>query len=82
MVKPVLDRARCQRPLGCCWIKLYHDQSMAQGIRVQVVLPVPTVEALRARAKAEGRTVSAMGAFFIEAGLRAIPDLARPADAP
>jgi len=55
---------------------------MAQGIRVQVVLPVPTVEALKARAAAEGRTVSAMGAFFIEAGLRALPGLARPADAP
>jgi len=54
---------------------------MAQGIRVQVVLPAPTVEALKARAEAEGRTVSALGAFFIEAGLRAVPGLARPADA-
>lgn len=51
-------------------LKLYHDQSMAQGVRVQLVLPQGVAEQLKAKAKAEGRTVSSLGSFIIEAALR------------
>jgi hypothetical protein len=43
---------------------------MAQGVRVQVVLPVAVAALLKQKAKAEGRTVSSLGSFFIEAALR------------
>jgi len=43
---------------------------MAQGIRVQLVLPQSIAELLKAKAKAEGRTVSSLGAFLIEAALK------------
>jgi len=51
-------------------LESYHDQSMAQGVRVQLVLPASVAEALKAKAKAEGRTVSSLGSFLIEAALR------------
>jgi hypothetical protein len=43
---------------------------MSQGIRVQLVLPQSIAELLKAKAKAEGRTVSSLGAFLIEAALK------------
>jgi hypothetical protein len=43
---------------------------MAQGVRVQVVLPVAVAALLKQKARAEGRTVSSLGLFFIEAALR------------
>lgn len=48
----------------------YHDQNMAQGVRVQFVLPPSVAEALKAKAQAEGRTVSSLGSFLIESALR------------
>jgi hypothetical protein len=48
----------------------YHDQSMVQGVRVQFVLPPSVAEALKAKAQAEGRTVSSLGSFLIESALR------------
>ena len=53
----------------------YHDQSMAQGVRVQLVLPPSVAEALKAKAQAEGRTVSNLGSFLIESGLRQKSDV-------
>jgi hypothetical protein len=48
---------------------------MAQGVRVQLVLPPVVSEQLKARAKAEGRTVSSLGSFLIETALTAsVPD--------
>jgi len=48
---------------------------MAQGIRVQLVLPPAVAERLKAKAKAEGRTVSSLGSFLIETALTAsVPD--------
>lgn len=49
---------------------------MAEGIRVQVVLPPSLAEALRARAAAERRSVSSLGVYLIENGLRELPSLA------
>lgn len=46
---------------------------MAEGVRVQFVLPLSLAEALKARAAAEGRTVSSLGGYLIEAGLRNLP---------
>jgi hypothetical protein len=43
---------------------------MAQGVRVQLVLPPAVAAALKAKAQAEGRTVSSLGAFLVEAGLK------------
>jgi len=43
---------------------------MAQGTRVQVVLPSAVAELLKQKAKAEGRTVSSLGSFLIEAALK------------
>lgn len=43
---------------------------MAQGIRVQLVLPPAVAAALKEKAKAEGRTVSSLGSFIIEAALK------------
>ena len=48
---------------------------MAEGIRVQLVLPTGLANALRERAAAEGRTVSSLGAFLLETALRQIPPL-------
>jgi hypothetical protein len=48
---------------------------MAEGIRLQFVLPVGLADALKRRAKAEGRTVSNLGAFLLEIGLRQLPPL-------
>jgi len=42
---------------------------MAQGVRVQLVLPQAVAEQLKAKAKAEGRTLSNLGSFLIEAAL-------------
>jgi predicted DNA-binding protein len=52
-------------------LKSYHDPTMAQGVRVQLVLPPAVAERLKAIAKAEGRTVSSLGSFLIEAALKA-----------
>ncbi|WP_216915961.1 MULTISPECIES: hypothetical protein [unclassified Synechococcus] len=46
-----------------------------EGIRVQVVLPPGLAEALKARAQAERRTVSNLGSYLIETGLRDLPEL-------
>ena len=43
---------------------------MAQGIRVQLVLAQAVAAALKEKAKAEGRTVSSLGSFIIEAALK------------
>lgn len=51
---------------------------MAEGVRVQFVLPPSLAEALKARAAAEGRTVSSLGGYLIEAGLRNLPPLIPP----
>jgi hypothetical protein len=40
------------------------------GIRVQIVLPPGLAEALKARAAAERRSVSNLGSFLVEVGLR------------
>jgi len=48
---------------------------MAEGVRVQIVVPVSLAEALRQRAKQENRTVSSLGAYLLEAGLRSLPPL-------
>lgn len=48
---------------------------MAEGIRVQIVLPPGLAEALKARAQAERRSVSNLGTYLIEAGLRDLPSL-------
>ena len=44
---------------------------MAQGVRVQVVLPPSIADKLKARANAENRTVSNLAAYMIESALRA-----------
>jgi hypothetical protein len=44
---------------------------MAQGTRVQVVLPPGVADQLKKRAWLENRTVSNLAAYFIEAALRA-----------
>jgi len=52
---------------------------MAQGIRVQVVMPPAVADQLKARAKAQGRTVSSLAAYIIETALRSPPgDKSRP----
>ena len=43
---------------------------MAQGIRVQVVMPPAVADQLKARAEAQGRTVSSLAAYIIETALR------------
>ena len=43
---------------------------MAQGTRVQVVMPPAVADQLKARAKAQGRTVSSLAAYIIETALR------------
>jgi hypothetical protein len=43
---------------------------MAQGVRVQVVLPSAVAALLKQKAKDEGRTVSSLGSFIIEAALK------------
>lgn len=48
---------------------------MAEGVRVQVVMPISLAEALKARAKAEGRTASSLGCYLVEHGLRSLPPL-------
>ena len=42
---------------------------MAQGVRVQVVLPLSIADKLKARANAESRTVSSLAAYMIESAL-------------
>jgi hypothetical protein len=59
-------------------IQSYHDQSMAEGVRVQIIVPTSLAEALRKRAKLENRTVSSLGAFLMESGLRSLPPLQPP----
>jgi hypothetical protein len=51
-------------------LKSYHDRTMAQGTRIQVVLPSAVAELLKQKAKVEGRTVSSLGSFLIEAALK------------
>jgi hypothetical protein len=51
---------------------------MAEGVRIQVVVPVALADALRSRAAAEGRTVSSLAGFILEAGFRQLPPLAAP----
>jgi len=48
---------------------------MAEGVRIQLVIPEGLATALRERAKAEGRTVSNLGAFLLETALRQLPPL-------
>jgi hypothetical protein len=43
---------------------------MAQGTRVQLVLPQAVADLLKAKAKAEGRTVSSLGSYLIESALK------------
>jgi hypothetical protein len=43
---------------------------MAQGVRVQLILPSAVAQALKEKAKAEGRTLSNLGSFLIEAALK------------
>lgn len=49
---------------------------MAEGIRVQIVLPPGLADALKARADAERRSMSSLGGFLIETGLRELPSIA------
>ena len=55
---------------GSILCKSYHDQTMAQGTRVQVVMPPAVADQLKASAKAQGRTVSSLAAYIIETALR------------
>ena len=48
---------------------------MAEGTRIQLVLPNGLAVALRERAQIEGRTVSNLGAFLLETALRQLPPL-------
>lgn len=48
---------------------------MAEGVRVQIVMPASLAEALKARAEAERRTVSSLGSYLLENGLRNLPPL-------
>lgn len=48
---------------------------MAAGVRLQIVVPPSLAEALRARAAQEGRTVSSLGSFLLEVGLRDLPPI-------
>jgi len=48
---------------------------MAEGVRVQIVMPVSVAEALRHRAQQEQRTVSSLGCYLVEHGLRNLPPL-------
>jgi hypothetical protein len=43
---------------------------MAQSIRVQLVLPKAVADLLKAKANAEGRTVSSLGSYLIESALK------------
>lgn len=54
---------------------------MAEGIRLQVVVPQSLADALRRRAEAERRSLSSLGAYLLEAGLRNLPPL-KGADPP
>jgi hypothetical protein len=54
-------------------LKSYHDQTMAQGTRVQLILPPVVAKLLKEKAKAEGRTVSSLGSFLIEAAIKQPP---------
>lgn len=56
-------------------VRSYHDQTMAEGVRVQIVMPVSVAEALRHRAQQEQRTVSSLGCYLVEHGLRNLPPL-------
>ena len=56
-------------------VESYHDQSMAEGIRVQIVLPPSVAQSLKQRAAAERRTVSSLGGYLIESGLQSLPPL-------
>lgn len=58
----------------------YHDQTMAEGVRVQIVMPAVLATALKARAQAEQRTVSSLGCYLVEHGLRTLPPLPAPAE--
>jgi hypothetical protein len=48
---------------------------MAEGVRVQLVLPPGLAEALRARAAAERRSVSSLGGYLLETALRQLAPL-------
>jgi hypothetical protein len=48
---------------------------MAEGVRIQLVVPNGLAAALKERAQAEGRTVSNLGAFLLETALRQLPPL-------
>jgi hypothetical protein len=52
---------------------------MAEGVRVQLVLPIGLAEDLRARAAAERRSVSSLGGYLLEFALRSLPPLPPPA---
>ena len=43
---------------------------MAQGVRVQLVMPAPIAAMLKKRAELEGRTLSSLGTYIIESALR------------
>ena len=49
---------------------------MTQGTRVQLILPPVVAELLKEKAKAEGRTVSSLGSFLIEAAIKQAPPTA------
>lgn len=48
---------------------------MAEGVRIQMVVPEGLASALRRRADQEGRSVSNLGAFLLEVALRQLPPL-------
>ena len=48
---------------------------MAEGVRIQMVVPEGLAAALKQRAATEGRTVSNLGAFLLEVALRQLPPL-------
>jgi hypothetical protein len=51
---------------------------MAEGVRVQLVLPQGLADDLRARAAAERRSVSSLGGYLLEFALRSLPPLPPP----
>jgi hypothetical protein len=48
---------------------------MAEGVRLTVVIPQSLATALKARAEAEQRSASSLGAYLLESGIRSLPPL-------
>ena len=68
---PLTIRCDCRfSPSAVAVRKSYYVLSMAQGIRVQVVLTPTVAKLLKEKAASEQRTVSNLAAYLIERSLR------------